>query len=165
MSGICIEVLGPGDIEAARRIYNHYVETSTATFHTDPVSTEEFVDLVLFDDARYRTFAIRVDGTLVGYGLAGAYKSRCAYGDASEVAVYLAPDATRKGLGPMALDVIEEHAREVGLHVLIAGVCTENEASLRLFIRAGYEPCAHFRQVGNKFGRRLDVRYFQKILG
>jgi phosphinothricin acetyltransferase len=165
MSGVSIDDLGPGDIDAARRIYNHYVETSTATFHTDPVDTEEFVDMVLFKNARHRAFAIRVDDALVGYCLAGAYKSRCAYEDAVEVAVYLTPEATGKGLGPMALAVIEEHAREVGLHVLIAGVCTENEASSRLFSSAGYELCAHFRQVGRKFGRRLDVTYFQKILG
>lgn len=162
---VVIDTFGPADIEPARKLYNVYVRDTTATFQEDPVEADEFGEMMFHADRRHRAFAIREGGRLVGYCLAAPYKSRCAYRSASEVAVYLDPDVTGRGLGTRALQVLERHGREVGLHVLIAGVCTENEASCRLFLGAGYAECALFREVGQKFGRRLDVKYFQKVLG
>jgi phosphinothricin acetyltransferase len=50
------------------------------------------------------------------------------------------------------------------VHVLIASICGENTGSIRLFESLRLDKCAHFREVGEKFGRRLDVVYYQKIL-
>jgi phosphinothricin acetyltransferase len=141
------------------------VATSTATFQERPVDLGGMRAMLLMPDPRHASFALRAAGALVGYALLGPYKARCAYRDAAEVAVYLAPGATGRGWGRAALEALERHARAHGLHVLLAGVCTENEASIKLFSRAGYEQVARFRQVGFKFGRRLDVAYLQKLLG
>lgn len=163
--GVVIEPLAENHVDAALAVYAHYVETSTATFHDRPVDRDEFAGQVLFDGGRHRAFAALRDGELLGYALAGPYKSRCSYADAAEVAVYLRPDAIGRGLGRRLMERVEEHAREAGLHVLIAGVCTENAGSIALFEALGYERCAEFREVGLKFGRRLDVAYLQKLLG
>ncbi len=103
-------------------------------------------------------------GGLAGYLLVQQFKSRCAYRDTAEVTVYLAPDRLGRGLGAAALAYAEEHARTVGLHALLAVVCAENDASLRAFERAGYERCALLREVGTKFGRRLDVVYLERLV-
>ncbi len=153
------------DQEAARAIYNHYVVHSTATFDTEPLGPDAFARLVTFDDPRHGAFGVRDQaGVLLGYCLLAPYKSRCAYADASEVAVYLAPDAIGRGLGRRAVEHLVEQGRARGLHVLIAGACTENEASVAVFGACGFVPCAQFREVGFKFGRRLDVTYLQRIL-
>jgi phosphinothricin acetyltransferase len=55
-------------------------------------------------------------------------------------------------------------ARELGKHVMIAGVDADNAASLRLHARLGFERVAHFREVGFKFGRRLDLVFLQRML-
>jgi phosphinothricin acetyltransferase len=69
-----------------------------------------------------------------------------------------------RGLGGRGAQFIEDVAKSNGIHVLVATICGENEASIRLFERNGYEKCAHFREVGKKFGRWLDVVAYQKIL-
>lgn len=155
------------DYADATAVYNHYVATSTATFAEEPVTPEEWAAEVIEpgDPARHGAWVVEDDGAFAGYVLLVPYKSRCAYRDSAEVSVYLAPEHTGRGLGRVALDHVDEHARAVGLHALIAGACSENDASIALFERHGYERVAHFREVGNKFGRLLDVVYLEKVVG
>jgi phosphinothricin acetyltransferase len=161
-----MRLVTPADHAAAAAIYNHYVETSTATFQTEPVTAAEWAaDSTGGDPDRHGAWALADDSTLVGYVLVQPFKSRCAYRDTAEVTVYLAPDATGRGLGSAALAHVDDHAATHGLHALIAVVCAENDASLRLFERHGYERVAHLREVGSKFGRLLDVVYLEKVVG
>jgi phosphinothricin acetyltransferase len=69
-----------------------------------------------------------------------------------------------RGLGRRLLGHLEARARESGFHVLVAGISADNVASVRLFESAGFQKCAHYREVGKKFGRVLDVVHYQKIL-
>ena len=64
----------------------------------------------------------------------------------------------------MAIRYIEEFAKKQKLHVLVATICGENEASIHLFAKNGYVKCAHYKEVGQKFGQLLDVVAYQKIL-
>jgi L-amino acid N-acyltransferase YncA len=162
-----IRPLLPADHAAAAAVYNHYVATSTATFAVDPVTPQEWAAEVLggLDAGRHGGWAVESDGAFAGYLLVVPYKARCAYRDTAEVSVYLAPEHTGRGLGREALDHVDRHAGAAGLHALVAGVCTENAASVALFERHGYERVAHFREVGNKFGRLLDVVYLEKVIG
>ena len=100
------------------------------------MTPEEFLALVLYRDPRYQAFALYEDEEFGGYGLVGPYRSRSAYRVSSEVALYLQAERTGRGLGPTLLQHLEWHARQHGLHSLIAGVCTENDASVRLFAKA-----------------------------
>lgn len=161
-----IRPIEPDDHALAAAVYNHYVEYSTATFQTEPLTpTEWAAEMLDGDPARHGAWAVERDGPFAGYVLVVPYKSRSGYRDTAEVTVYLAPGHTGRGLGRAALDHVDAHARAAGLHVLVAGVCTENAASVALFERHGYDRCAHFREVGSKFGRLLDVVYLQKVVG
>lgn len=159
-----IRPLLPADFEAAARVYNHYVETTTATFQTSPVTPDEWAaESTGGEPGRHGAWAVDDDGAFAGYVLVTPFKSRCAYRDTAEVTVYLAPGRTGRGLGREALAFADDHARAAGLHALLAVVCAENDASLRAFERAGYERCALLREVGSKFGRLLDVVYLEKL--
>jgi phosphinothricin acetyltransferase len=78
--------------------------------------------------------------------------------------LYLRPEFSGKGIGSDVLVFLEKFAIGNGIRVLIASISGENSASIKLFTRAGYEKCAHYREVGEKFGRILDVVDYQKIL-
>lgn len=164
-----IRPLTPADAEPAAAIYNHYVATSTATFQTEPLTAGEWLtEATAGTPGRHGAWAVTDDDdddTLVGYVIVAPFKSRCAYSGTAEVTVYLDPAAHGRGLGREAASFAERHARKAGLHALLAVVCAENDASLRLFEKAGYERVAHLREVGVKFGRRLDVVYLEKVLG
>lgn len=145
-------------------IYNHYVEHSTATFHSRPLTVDAFRELLTFPNPRHRAFVALVDGEVCGYCVVAPYKNREAYDDTAEVSVYVRPDRQRRGIGAAAVDHMEEHARRVGLHALIATICGDNAPSIALLADKGYVQCAHLREVGKKLGRRLDVVCYQKLL-
>ena len=145
-------------------IYNHYVLNSTATFHTHPLSIDEMRSLVLFESKRYKSYAIFHHDCFAGYVLLTQHKAREAYNSTAEVTIYLSPDYTGKGLGRYALCFIEDIARQIGFHALIATICGENAPSLSLFERCGYHRCAHYKEVGWKFDRYLDLIALEKLL-
>lgn len=65
------------------------------------------------------------------------------------------------GIGPQLLAALVEHGREAELHSLVSQIVSENEASLRMTERAGFERVGHLREVGFKQGRWLDVVIMQ----
>lgn len=164
MIGIQFEELKLQHIQSVLDIYMHYVLNTTGTFHARTLSVKEIQEMVLFGSSKYKTFVIFYEGDLCGYVSMGPYKKREAYNGTAEVTVYLRHDKTGCGMGSQAVEFIENYARSKGIHVLVATICGENTASIRLFEKNGFEKCAHFREVGQKFGKLLDVVAYQKIL-
>ncbi len=163
---ISYERVQPGHIRELTEIYNGYVRTSTATFHYEPRTEEEMAEMLIPLDQEYlsEAWVVRSDGNIAGYVYFAPYKKREAYRCSSEVTLYLREGYTGKGLGRQALGMMETRARDAGMHTLLSVVCGENEASIRLFEKCGYEKCAHLKQVGRKFDRLLDVVMYQKML-
>jgi len=100
----------------------------------------------------------------VGWVILARYKPREAYDGSAEVTIYLDPQYPRRGVGSAALTFIEKTARDRQFHNLLAIICGENTGSIRLFEKHGYSKCAHYHQVGQKFGRWLDVVSYEKLL-
>ena len=153
-------------LKEASEIYNHYVRESTCTFTEHEVSVEEFREFVFFPDPRHGAFVIEniFDSTLLGYCVLWMYKPRSAYRNTAEVSVYLKPDYTGKGIGREALEMLQSFGKSNGMHALLAGICSESIGSIKLFTRMGYAKVGHLKEVGFKFGRRLDVEFYEKIL-
>jgi phosphinothricin acetyltransferase len=152
------------DLGALRDIYAHYVKTSTATFHMQEPSLDLMSALLIPSSPRYYSCLARLDGDIVGYGILGRYKPREAYDQSAEITVYLKEGMTGRGLGKAFVRHLEGIAKERGFHALLAGICGENLASIGLFQSMGFEKCAHYHEVGQKFGRWLDVVFFEKLL-
>ncbi|WP_046227845.1 GNAT family N-acetyltransferase [Paenibacillus dauci] len=154
-------------LPAVLSIYNYYVLNTTISFHTEPLTLEQMRAQLINVPSHYKSYIIRNEESfaeIAGYILLTPHKSKQAYDTTAEVTIYLHPDQTGKGLGSQALHFLEKVAAESGFHVLVATVCTENVNSIRLFERNGYEKCAHFRQIGRKFDRWLDIASYQKIM-
>jgi len=151
-------------IPALLEIYNYYVMNTTATFHARPMIAEDMMGLVFFKNDKYKTFVIFQDNEIQGYVLLTQHKNREAYDRTGEVTVYLKPGVIGKGLGSAAIKYIEEYAKSKGFHTLIATICGENEKSIRGFERSGYQKCAHYKEVGRKFGQWLDIVAYQKMI-
>ena len=152
------------DVAVLLPVYNYYVRTSTATFHTEEIDETTFRGLLFPGYPRYDSWAVVVEGKAVGYVILARYKPREAYDGTAEVTIYLDPAFSAKGLGSAALTFVEARAREREFHNLLAIICGENTASIRLFEKHGYKQCAHYHEVGRKFGRWLDVVSYEKLL-
>jgi L-amino acid N-acyltransferase YncA len=152
------------DYLTVKEIYDYYVLNSTATFATSEISLFDLKETILTGHPKYKSYIIKADGSICGYCYLSQYKKRQAYDRTAEISVYLKHEFAGKGIGKQTLEKLEIVARENGISVLIGIITAENQQSVLLFENCGFEKCAHFRKVGEKFGRLLDVVAYQKIL-
>lgn len=154
-------------------IYNHFIVETTITFELEPVDAAELERRIEAIGAAGLPWLVAVEPAsarageserVLGYAYAAPWRARRAYQDSVEVSVYLDPAETGRGLGTRLYATLFERLRALGKHIAIAGVTLPNAASVRLHERFGMEKVAHFREVGFKFGRRLDVGYWQVTL-
>ncbi|MDP4302731.1 GNAT family N-acetyltransferase [Leptothrix discophora] len=153
------------DARALATVLNHYIEHSTSTFMTEPVSVDSRVTFICERSAELPIWVAELDGQCIGWAALSLHQPRSAYGHTAESSVYLHPDHLGCGYGTALMTQLVASARQIGYHSLIAGACTEQLASIRLHERVGYTRCAHFHEVARKFGRWLDVVYLERLIG
>ncbi len=159
------------DCAAILAIYNDAVLTTTASYDYEPRSLEHRLEW--FDAHQRDQYAVLVaeqiaaDGTrvVVGWAALNRYHDRMGYRFTAENSVYVAADARGQGVGKALLGPLVAAAEARGLHAILAVIDAENDASIRLHARFGFERVGLFRQVGFKFGRWLDVAYMERLLG
>ena len=151
------------DADAINAIYNHYVRTSAATFQVEDETTEERVEDLRTRPENQPVIVLEVDGEIVGFGALSPFRSRCAYRDTIELTVYVRHDSHRRGSGRVIVRDLIERARSLGYHTILAASCAESVASIALLKSSGFVDAGRLREVGRKFGRRLDVVYLQRI--
>lgn len=158
------------DCPAILATYNEAVLNTTASYDYEPRSLEHRLEW--FDAHQRDDYEILVaemaqpDGSprVVGWAALNRYHDRVGYRFTAENSVYVAADARGHGVGKALLGPLVEAARARGLHAILAVIDAENEVSIRLHARFGFERVGLFRQVGFKFGRWLDVAYMERLL-
>ncbi len=146
------------------RIYNHYITETTVTFGTEPIPPSEMVSLVAAASERFPWVVWEDEGRVLGYAAASEWKSRCAYQYSVETSIYLDPSAVGRGLGKRLYGDLLERVKSAGHHSALSGIALPNRASVTLHEKLGFVKVGHFRQVGWKFDRWVDVGYWQKML-
>ena len=101
---------------------------------------------------------------VVGYCYAHTWKERSAYRYTLETTVYLSPGHTGKGIGMLLMKKLIGACRENGYRALIACITEGNEASNILHEKLGFKQVSHFKKVGLKFDRWLDVADYELLL-
>lgn len=152
------------DLPSVREIYNYYVERSTCTFQLEPDTETQRLAWFQSRSPTHPVVVAEVAGEVIGWASLSPWSGRAGYARTVEASVYIRHDCHRRGLGRMLLLDLIERARALGHHVIIGGACTEQAASLALQESLGFERVSHFRQVGHKFGRWLDVVHMQLLL-
>lgn len=145
-------------------IYNGYVLRGVETFETEAVPEAEMRARISEISARFPYFVAEIDGVVAGYCYAHLWKQRAAYARTWETTVYLAPEFFGRGLASALYAELFDACRAGGYAVLIACITSGNEASVKFHEKSGFEKVSHFKKVGEKFGRVLDVEDWEKIL-
>jgi phosphinothricin acetyltransferase len=101
---------------------------------------------------------------VLGYASYGPFRAFDGYRLTVEHSVYVSESARRRGVASALLVAIEAEARRAGMHVIVGGIAADNEPSLRLHRKLGYVETARMPEVGQKFGRWLDLVFMQKVL-
>jgi phosphinothricin acetyltransferase len=152
----------PSDAAAIAAIYNHYILTTAISFEEAPVDAAEIAQrmaAVQYADLPY--LVADEDGIVIGYAYAGPWRTRPAYRTSVETSVYLRPDTYGRGTGTALYRALIKLLTERGYHLAIGGIAQPNAASVALHEKMGFEQAAMFKEVGNKFGRWVDVGYWQ----
>lgn len=153
-----------GDLEAITAIYNDAIANTTATFDTEPKTAAEQLKWFEEHGERYPILVAILDGQIVGWASLSKWSDRCAYADTAETSFYVAAGHRGQGIGRQLKQAIVEEARRLRFHTLIARVAEGSDASLHLNDSFGFVQVGTLKEVGRKFGRRLDVHLLQKML-
>jgi phosphinothricin acetyltransferase len=152
------------DAEQLAEIYNYYIQNSHATFEIDNVSPVEMAGRIASAGDRYPFYVSESNGIIRGYANCHGWRPRPAYLGSVEISIYLHKDFTKKGAGTELYSRLLAEIFRLGFHTAIAGIALPNDGSVRLHEKFGFEKCAHFREVGSKFGKQIDVGYWQLLL-
>lgn len=152
------------DLPVVKEIYDYFVLNSTATFHKEHVTIQELKESLPINHPKYKSFIIKYNQSVGGFCYVAQYKKRQAYDRTAEITIYLKPEYYGKGIGSQTIKMLEKVAFKHGIKVLIGIISGDNHSSIRLFEKSGFEKCGHYKQVGEKFGKILDVVSYQKIL-
>ncbi len=154
------------DLPAITDIYNEAILNTTATFDTTPKTDEEQRIWFEHHGEQYPVLVAENEyGQVIGWASISAWSDRCAYSETGEVSVYVAAPERGKGIGRQLLTALDQTARDLKYHVLLARIAEGNPASIRLHESVGFEPVGVMKEVGMKFDRRLDVYLMQKLYG
>jgi L-amino acid N-acyltransferase YncA len=167
MSAAEIRVATAADLPAITEIYDHAVRHGTATFELIPPDlaemTRRFATLI---DAGFPYLVAALDGRVVGYAYAGAYRPRPAYRFTVENSLYLQPAIHRRGIGMQLLQRLVMESEQRGYRQMIAVIGdSANAASISVHTRCGFQMIGTHPNVGFKFGRWLDTVMMQRALG
>jgi phosphinothricin acetyltransferase len=165
MNNVQVRPASAADAGDIAGIYNYYVQNSVVTFEEEPVSAGEMATRVADVQANGLPWLVaKVDGKVVGYCYAGRWKTRAAYRHSVETSIYMKHGFEGRGIGKTLYSALLPPLRKLGVHAVIGGAAIPNPASVALHENLGFEQVAHFRQVGFKHGRWVDVAYWQLVL-
>jgi L-amino acid N-acyltransferase YncA len=155
------------DLPAITSIYEQAVLYGTATFELTPPDlaeiTRRFAALI---DGGFPYLVAALEGRVVGYAYAGAYRPRPAYRFTVENSVYLAPSIHRRGIGLQLLQRLIAESEARGYRQMIAVIGdSANAGSIGVHTRCGFKMIGTHPAVGFKFGRWLDTVMMQLALG
>ena len=153
------------DLPQILKIYNDVIVNTTAVYEYEPHTLE--MRTTWFKTKQQQGFPVFVaeeNDKILGLSSIGPFRAWAAYKYSVENSVYVASDCRGRGIGKLLLQPLIEAAKQLKLHTIIAGIDASNEASIKLHRHFGFDEVAHFKEVGYKFNRWLDLKFLQLII-
>lgn len=154
----------PADIRAINAIYNHYVRTSTCTWHLTEETDQSRALWLRQRGPAHPALVIEYGGKVAGWGSLSSYNTRQGWSATVEDSVFIDHALHGKGLGKRMLQELLLRAETIGHTSVIARISGEQAPSLRLHASLGFAQAGLLRGVGHKFGQKLDCVYMLKAL-
>ena len=153
-------------LESIREILNEAIVHSTAIYDYHPRPPEAMRSW--FEVKKKGNFPVigaeDEAGTLLGFASYGVFRSWPAYKYSVEHSVYVDAAFRGRGVGRLLMMALIEAARGQNYHTMIGGIDASNQASIGLHRSLGFTQCASIKEAGFKFGRWLDLEFYQLLL-
>ena len=152
------------DAAACAAIYAPFVRDTCISFELDPPGIEDMAGRIATYGASHAWLVAEVDGQVAGYAYGSPHRERAAYASSCDVAVYVDPAHSRRGIGRALYAALFPLLAQKGSHAAFAGIALPNEASIGLHEAMGFTPVGIYREVGWKLGGWRDVGWWQRLL-
>lgn len=157
------------DLEYVQLIYAHHVLSGTGTFEIEPPSLEAMTERWGHVVAKGWPWVVACPASdlsrVLGFAYAAQFKDRAAYAKSFEVSVYVGPTTQRQGAGALMLNELLHMLKGDGAREALALIGDAyNAASIGLHKKLGFKHVGTLSNVGEKFGRELDVVIMQRAL-
>jgi L-amino acid N-acyltransferase YncA len=152
------------DLAAINDIYNYYVLHFTCTYQEVPSSLDDRRRWFDAHGPSHPIIVAEIDGRVGGFGSLSPFRERSAFRFTVENALYVAHDLMGRGIGGAMLADLIGRGGQLGHRAIVAVIDAEQAGSIRIHERHGFVRCAHFKEVGFKFGRWLDVICLELLL-
>ncbi|KAH8552574.1 putative phosphinothricin acetyltransferase protein [Umbelopsis sp. PMI_123] len=166
------------DLPTIVEIYNEQIMNSSSLFMYSPVDLQNRLEWFMTTKSKGFPVLVAVkkgsnqddqeDQTskeeVAAYCSLGTFRDKPAYNASAEVSLYVHINHRRQGLGKILMNKIIEKADEINIHAIIASITVENSVSLNLYSNLGFRHIGTFKDTGYKFGRWLDVAFYELIL-
>ncbi|HMA11434.1 MAG TPA: GNAT family N-acetyltransferase [Steroidobacteraceae bacterium] len=151
---------------AVREIFNDAIANTTALYDYRPRSPETVLQWfgAKARDGYPVLAAVDGAGTLLGFASYGTFRAWPAYKYSVEHSLYVHRDHRRAGVGRALLAAVVDHATGRGYRTVIGGIDADNAASIALHEAQGFVHAGTLRDAGYKFGRWLNLAFYQKLL-
>ena len=162
-SSLRVRAATASDTVAIAEIYNHAVVHTTAIWNditVDATNRAHWLAQRVIDGFPVLV-AVDAADRVLGYASYGAWRNFDGYRYTVENSVYVHQDAHRQGAGRALMSALIAHAKEAGLHVMVAAIEASNQPSIALHEAFGFVETGRMPQVGCKFGRWLDLAFLQ----
>jgi phosphinothricin acetyltransferase len=160
----CIRKARIADLSRITDIYNWAVENTTASFDINTQSVEQREAWFSHYNDNHPLVVYEVNDCIAGYASLSEFRSKEGYKNTCELSVYIAPEYQNRGIGQKLMQHMIELGREIGFHTIVSVITTDNEVSVRIHEKLGFELCGHMRESGFKFDRYLDCLFYQLII-
>ncbi len=153
------------DAQKIIEIYNPYILDTIITFEEKPIDKFEMEQRIRHvQEQGLPWIVLELNDEVVGYAYASAWRTRAAYRYTVESTIYLKQNIKGKGYGRQLYSALLDRLKQNGIHTAIAGISLPNEESVGLHESLGFRKIAEFREVGFKFGKWIDVGFWQLML-
>jgi len=151
----------PTDAFEITSIYNYYILNTIITFEEEMINVAEMEKRIRSISSDYPFLVAADEDSIIGYAYATAWKTRSAYRYSAEVTIYLKHDKVGVGIGFKLYSALIDELKRTKLHVLVGGIALPNHASIALHEKLGFKKISQFEQIGFKFGKWIDVGYWE----
>ena len=165
-AAVTLAPIAPEDIAACTELYNYYIENTCITLEEEPVTPEEFGARAARITKDYPYIVARDGaGKPIGFAYLDVFNPRSAYRCTADLSIYVDRACRGSGVGQKLYAKIEQLGRERGIENLISIITSDIEVSMRFHLKNGFTVIGVMPAVAFKFGKYLDVSFFQKHLG
>ncbi len=153
------------DLPAMLEIYNEIILNTLAVWHEEAHTLAMRKEwFALKKEQGFPVLVAESQGVILGFATISTFRPWSGFRFTVENSVYVRPENRGQGVAKLLLPALIDAAKQLNIHAIVAGIEATNDISIALHEKFGFIEVAHFKEVGFKFGKWMDLKFMQLTL-